>query len=268
MQQSQEMSSESKVALGDAVDNTLGNPSVVAESAAEHPHEPEKDDLPEAAKKRLGMQEKRHKKELRKLQEQLSEMRSQLGGRPEPQYADDRMHPYTSQPADNEMDDHITRAISRALELQKMQEHKAKEAEKMQHVHKQYQALQERLDNASSKYEDFDDVVRSNDAPYTDAMRDTALLLDNADDVLYHLGKDRDKLKKLSELHPLEQAREVVRMSVALMNGSNAKDKSSNSNTQPLGHVKNKPVPSHGVSENTSVSELRAKMKNGAKRWS
>lgn len=263
MQDSQEMSSESKEVLGDAVNQSLGidQESVAEDQSSQH------DELPEAAKKRLGMQEKRHKKEMRKMQQQIEEMRAHLGSRSEPQYtSNDNDH--QSYDGNGGMDDQIYKAISRAMELQKMQEHKAREQEKMKHVHKQYQALQERLDSASSKYEDFDDIVRSEDAPYSDAIRDAALLVDNADDVLYHLGKDRDKLKKLSDLHPLEQAREVVRMSVALMSGNGGKSQTSSSNVRPLGQVKNNPVRSHGINENSSPSEIRAKLKQGGRHWS
>jgi len=151
------------------------------------------------------------------------------------------------------------------MELQKMQEQKAQEQERMQHVHKSYRNLQDNLDNASSKYEDFDDVVKSDDAPYTDAMRDAALLVDNAPDVLYHLGKDREKLKSISKLHPLEQAKEVIKLSQALAIGNG--NKQSSSNAKPLGQVKNNPITSNIVNENTSVSELRKRMKDGGKKW-
>lgn len=257
MQQSQEMSSDAKVELAEAVDESLGNPSEAVEDSQE------KDDLPEGAKKRLGMQEKRHKKELRKMQQQLEEMRTHMS-RPSNNYAEDSGQSYGGE----EQDDPVYRAVQKALQMQKMQEQEAKDQEKMQHVHKQYQALQDRLDNASSKYEDFDDVVRSDDAPYTDAIRDAALLVDNADEVLYRLGKDRDKLKELSKLHPLEQAREVVRLSHALSSGNNGKNQSSHSEARPLGQVKSKPMTAHGVNENTSISDIREKMKKNGKNWS
>jgi hypothetical protein len=152
------------------------------------------------------------------------------------------------------------------MELQKMQEQKSKEAEKMQHVHKSYKALEDSLDNGSSKYEDFDDIVKSNDAPYTDAMRDASLLIENAPEVLYHLGKDKEKLKRISELHPLEQAKEVIKLSMALSSGNGGKQ-GNMSNTKPLGQVKNNPVTSNTVNEATSVGELRKRMKEGGKRW-
>lgn len=258
MQQSQEMGGEAKEELGEAVNASLG--------IGEEVSKPEQDELPEAAKKRIGMQEKRHKKEMRKMQQQLDEMRSHLN-RPEPLNSPEQpMNPYTSQPENGGMDDTIYRAVQRAMEMQKAQEHKTREAEKMQHVQKSYRALQDNLDNASSKYEDFDDVVKSEDAPYTDAIRDTALLIENAPDVLYHLGKDREKLKRLSNLHPLEQAKEVIKLSVALMSG-NGSNQGSVSNAKPLGQVKNNPITSNTVNEATSVGELRKRMRDGGKKW-
>jgi hypothetical protein len=259
MQESREMQSEAKEELGEAVNSSLG---LGKEESAPAEH----DELPEAAKKRLGMQEKRHKKEMRQMRQQLDEMRDHLRTRPEPLNSPEQpMNPYTSQPEAGGMDDTVYRAVARAMEMQKMQEHKAKEAEKMQHVQKSYRNLQDHLDNASSKYEDFDDVVKSDDAPYTDAMRDAALLIENAPDVLYHLGKDREKLKSISQLHPLEQAKEVIKLSQALAIGNGNKQETSNA--KPLGQVKNNPITSNTVNEGTSVGELRKRMKDGGKKW-
>lgn len=264
MQQSEEMQGEEKQELGEAVNASLGigeEAEKTSEASAEH------DELPEAAKKRLGMQEKRHKKEMRRMQQQLEELRQHMGSRPEPMNPpENNMNPYSSQPEHGSMDETVYKAVARAMELQKMQEQKAKESERMQHVHKSYKALQDNLDNASSKYDDFDDIVKSDDAPYTDAMRDAALLIENAPDVLYHLGKDKEKLKRISELHPLEQAKEVIKLSVALMSGNGGKSASS-SHAKPLGQVKNNPITSNSVNESTSVGELRKRMKDGGKKW-
>lgn len=253
------MQGDMKEELGEAVNASLG--------MGEQASEPEHDELPEAAKKRLGMQEKRHKKEMRRMQQQLDEVRQHLGSRPEPQNSPENgMNPYTSQQEDGSMDDTVYKAVAKAMEMQKMQEQQAKDQEKMQHVHKSYKELEKNLEDGSSKYEDFDDVVNAHDAPYSDAMRDASLLIDNAPDVLYHLGKDREKLKRLSELHPLEQAKEVIKLSKALAIGDNGKQ-SNSSNAKPLGQVKNNPVTPNNVNEATSVGELRKRMRDGGKRW-
>lgn len=253
------MQGEMKEELGEAVNASLG----MGEKASE----PEHDDLPEGAKKRLGMQEKRHKKEMKRMQQQLDEVRQHLGSRPEPQNSPENgMNPYTSQQEDGSMDDTVYKAVARAMEMQKMQEQKAKDQEKMQHVYKAHEDLKDTLEKASDKYEDFDDVVMSKDAPYTDAMHNAALMVQNPDDTLYHLGKDKEKLKRLSELHPLDQMKEVIKLSQALSIGDNGKQ-SNSSNAKPLGQVKNNPVTPNNVNEGTSVGELRKRMRDGGKRW-
>lgn len=259
--QSQDMSSEVKQELSEEVNSALGmNSESAEESKQEH------DELPEAAKKRLGMQDKRHKKAIRGLQQQVEDLQMRLNQRESLNSQEQPMNQQNQYSGDSGMDDTIYRAVARAMELQKMQEQKARDAERMQHVQKSYRNLQDTLDNSSEKYEDFDDIVKSEDAPYTDAMRDAALLIENAPDVLYHLGKDREKLKRISQLHPLEQAKEVIKLSQALAVGNGNKQNTA-SNAKPLGQVKNNPVTSHTINENTSVGELRKRMKDGGKRW-
>lgn len=261
MNQSQEMTNEEKSNVSEDVNESLGLNS--NQEVNEEPYD--NNELPEFAKKKLGMQEKRHKKELRRMQQQIDEMRNHLSSRTESPPS----HHMAAEDVNfdkSNINENIYAAVSKALQMQKEQEQRVKEAEKMQHVHKQYQNLKNQLDNGSSKYDDFDDVVNSDDAPYTEAMRDAALLIGNPGDTLYHLGKDRDKLKKLSELHPLEQAKEVVRMSIALMSGNGKKEASDN--FKPLGQIKNNPVNATHVNENTSVSDIRNRMKSGKKHWS
>lgn len=276
MNQSQEMSSEEKEGLSEAVNESLGvSEGENQESSSESSKESEHNELPDYAKKRLGMQEKRYKKELRKMQNQIDDMRSQLGSRPEPQHSPEQpMNNYSSQsnpPGEGGNFNHeIYSAVAKALQAKEEQENKAKQSEMMQHVHKKYKEFGDHLDNYSDKHEDFDDVVKSDDAPYTGTMRDMAMILhgipgiDSAE-TLYHIGKDRDKLSQLSKLHPVDQAKEVVKIAIALMNG-NGKQSSSSSH-RPLGQVKSNPIKSTNVNESTSVDDIRKRMKSGGKRW-
>lgn len=247
--------------LGEAVSDSLGLDEIT-ENKSEKPSN-DHDELPEAAKKRLGMQEKRHKKELKRVQEQLNEMRQHLMSRSESSMNSPENN--MNQDPSNQMDETVYRAVAKAMEMQKMQERQLQEQQKMQHVQKSYKALQDSLEDGSDQYEDFDDIVKSEDAPYTDAMRDAALLIENPKDVLYHLGKDKEKLKRISELHPLDQAKEVIKLSMALATGNVGK--SSASNPKLLSQVKNNPTTSSKLNENTSVSEIRRRMKEGGKNW-
>jgi hypothetical protein len=256
MEDMQDMSQEDGQAP-DAMES-MGLSEGSAQDGAEDQASAAKESDPYSVKKRLGMQEKRHKKELRALQEQMMQMQAQMA--PQQQQAS------YEQPMDQSYghpDDTIQRAVRMALQAKDDQERQAKDSEKVAHVHRQYQALQDKLDNASDKYDDFDDVVRHPNVPYTEAMRDAALIIDNPEDVLYKLGKNPEELSRISKLHPLDQAREMYKLSVALMNGGS---KASSVPPAQLGQIKSNPVAnSNAITDRTPVSELRRRMKAGWK---
>jgi chromatin segregation and condensation protein Rec8/ScpA/Scc1 (kleisin family) len=257
MQQSEMMSGVEKEALAGAVMDSLGEPESAAEQINETPAKKDMDDLPLAAKERLGRQEKRHQKELRALQSQIQEMNARMGSHMQPQ-TQQPMNGYTPQPVAGQSVDEqlIHKVVNDALS-----KHEAKKSEA--HVQKSYQGLQDTLDAASNKYDDFDDVVRSPDVPFTSSMRDTALLLPNPGEVLYKLGKNRPELDRISQLHPLEQAKEMVKLSVALQGGNDAKESTA---SRPLSNIKSNPVVAPGaVSDSTPIGELRRKLKAGWK---
>lgn len=229
--------------------------------------EADQDDLPKGVKERVARQERKHQREMRNMRAQLEHMQGQLSqssSMDEPQ--DASMNPYSSQPAS--VDDQIHKAVSYALQHKEMSERKAQEAERMKHVHKQYEGLQKHLDDTADKYEDFDDVVRGQDTPFTSHMRDAALMLPrkgngSAGEVLYKLGKNPSELERISKLHPLDQASELIALSHALINGGSD---TKNSQPRPLGQIKSNPVTnSHAITDKTPVSELRKRMKSGWK---
>lgn len=219
--------------------------------------------LPAGVRNRLQRQEKRHQREMRQMREQLEQMHSILGnqGQPNQSISD----PY-AQPGNalDGVDPQIHKAVSFALQAQEAERRKAKEREEAALVQKKYQALNDNLDKGSEKYDDFDDVVRSQDAPFTPAMRDAALFLDNAPDVLYKLGKNKEELKRIAALHPLDQAREMVKLSHALMAGQGERPQNGNSASRPIGQIKSNPVSNHNaITDRTPASEIRRRMKAG-----
>lgn len=240
----------------------------VAPEQAESTNEPEsgamvKDDDPLAVKKRLGMQAKKHQREMRAMQEQIAQMQAMMG-KPSQNNASD-MNPY-AQPETNpqgmSIEEQIQRGVRFALEAKERQEAQAREAERMAHVHKQYQRLNNEFDQASEKYDDFDEVVRGEDAPFTQHVRDALLLVDNPSEVAYKLGKNRDELQRISKLHPLDQAREINKLSFALMGGNKAPAASGNNGARPMGNIKANPVNSQAGMDK-SPSAIRARMKAG-----
>lgn len=272
MQEAENLSSQEKEHLAGEIMDSLGEPKEAADvindpNVAIHRAD-EKDDLPLVAKERLGRQEKRHKKELRAMQEQLTAMQAHLGSPNQPvSNFEQPVNPYTT-PAYNpgSVNDHMQVIANYAQQQQQkeMQQQRMQEAYKQAQMQKLHQGLQNNLDKGSDKYDDFDDVVRAPDAAFTPAMRDAAMILphENAHEVLYKLAKNPDELNRIGRLLPHEQAREMMKLSVALKDG-NGSSPVKTANT--MGSLKSNPVSSSSVSDTTSVSELRKRMKAGSK---
>ncbi len=224
-------------------------------------------DDPYGVKKRLGMQAKKHQREMRQMQEQLMRMQTHINGdSANPHASEYNQNPYNSpgQPSAVPMseEEKIQKAVRFALGAKEHQERQEKDAERQAHVHKQYKRMNDEFDKASDKYDDFDDVVRGDDVPFTPHVRDALLLVENPADVAYRLGKNKSELERISKLHPLDQAREVNKLSFSLMGGNNGKPSKSSSN--PMGSVKVNPAhSSNAVTDKTPPSVIRARMKAG-----
>lgn len=210
--------------------------------------------------KRLKQQKRQHEREIRELHARIAEMQSQ----PNQSNMNQQMNPNEAMGSQGGVDDAIHKAVSYALQHKEMEERKAKEMQSQQHIAKQYDELNKHLDQIADKYDDFDDIVRG-DAPFTDHMRDAALMLPkkgpgSAGEVLYKLGKDPETLSRIANLHPIDQAAELVALSHALISGGENKNQAN----RPLGQIKSNPVVnSSGVTEKTPVSDIRARMKQG-----
>ncbi len=221
---------------------------------------------PYGVKKRLGMQAKKHQREMRQLHDRIAQMQGIMSTN-DSAHSDYNSNPYSSPgqpnpPAMSE-EEKIQKAVRYALGAKEHEERQAKDAERQAHVHKQYQRLNDEFDRASDKYDDFDDVVRGDDIPFTPHVRDALLLVENPADVAYKLGKNKAELERISKLHPLDQAREVNKLSFSLMGGSNGKSNSP-SKSAPMGTVRANPSnSSSAVTDKTPPSVIRARMKAG-----
>jgi hypothetical protein len=255
--------SQENTEVGQDIESSGDESANVAEGQQEQ-DSGEQDSLPKHVKARLGRQETRHKREMREMQARMAELQSQISPQ-NPQSFD--ANPYATPGANNPggMDETISKAVSFALNQRDQEERKAKAAEAAASLSKDYHGLQQHLDSFADKYDDFDDVVRGDDVPYTNTMRDTALFLPkkgpgSAGEVLYRLGKNPDELARISKLLPHKQAAELVALSHALISGGEHKQTA----PRPLGQVKSNPVTNTvGVNEKTSPAQIRALMKAG-----
>jgi len=229
---------------------------------------PQDENNTSSIQKRIHAQAKKHAREMRQMQEQMMHLQSQFGSdSANPQQHQSHANAYNSpgQPSAPPMseEEKIHHAVRFALGAKEHQEREAKNAEGAAHVHKSYQRLHNEFDKASEKYDDFDDVVRGEDVPFTPHVRDALLLVENPAEVAYKLGKNKPELERISKLHPLEQAREVNKLSFALRSGNDGKNQG-RSPHNPIGQIKANPASSsRGITDKTTPSEIRARMKAG-----
>lgn len=242
--------------INQEVMGNAGEPNDVNHESGESEH----DDLPKGVKDRLGRQERKHQREMRKMQAQLEQVQSQL-------YAPQSQNSYSSEETQN-LDDH-TRVMDyvRKKEAEERQAREVQEAQKLQHAQRQHGELVDHLNEMSDKYHDFHDLVMTDKNTFTNAMRDAALLLPkegagSAGEVLYKLGKNPEQLERVLRLHPVDQAREMIKLSHALHRGDDIKNSSFESKS--LGQVKHNPSvnTSRSVNKDTPISEIRNRMKS------
>lgn len=261
MDSAQDMSGNDTEQLTGEVGESLGLPEGAAgeiENASENNGSTNSGD-PLYVQKRLKQQKRAHEREIRDLHARMADMQASMQN----SHSNQEANPYNA--GNSDVDEAIHKAVSFALKHKEMEEGKAKEMESRQHIAKQYQELNKHLDATADKYDDFDDVVRSDHVPFTPYMRDAALMLPkkgsgSAGEVLYHLAKSPEELARIARLHPVDQAAELVALSHALIGGSDQKS----SSPRPLGQIKANPVVnSAGITEKTSPSAIRALMKAG-----
>jgi hypothetical protein len=270
MDETQDQSSLEKDSLAaEVMDDVTGDGASdekTLDSNADESRGSDQEDLPLYAKEKIGKLQKRHRRDMQRMQEQINMLQSQQPGTEtntdsamNPQ-AMNQQNPQYGGNGGGGMDEIIQRAVSQALQAKDAEGARLKQQQDQAHIAKQYQGLQNKLDIAADKYDDFQDVVMANDVPYTPAMRDAMLMIDNPGDVLYKLGKNRSELERIAKLPSLDQAKEMIKLSHALMGG----EKSSPQTPKTLGQVKSMPAnASRDVTDKTSIGDIRARMKQG-----
>lgn len=254
--------------LAGEVMESLGEPmeaakEVVDETNSDAREDGGQDDLPDGIKERLARQERKHQREMKRLREQMNDMHARMIPPNNMDESSQPINPYDT--GDGGIDEQIHKAVSYALQHKEMSERKAKEAESVAHVHRKIESLKNHLDGMNDKYEDFHEVVMDRSMPFTSAMREALLVLPHkgagsAGEVLYKLAKNRSELERISKLHPVDQAEEVVALSHSLRDEKG----SSPSQHRLMGQVKTNPVTnSAAITEKTPVGDIRRRMKSG-----
>jgi hypothetical protein len=262
MDSAQDIPSQAQEELAGDVMESVGEPSDTGDDVSQsHESQGTESNDPLYVQKRLKQQKRAHERELREMHARMAELQSRI--QPQQENYAQGSSPYDG---GSPIDEQIHRAVRYTLEHKEREESKARQAQQLAHVQRQYNELSKHLDHTADKYDDFDEVVRGDSSPFTTQMRDAALLLPkkgagSAGEVLYKLGKNPEELARISRLHPLDQASELVKLSHALVSGGEIKP---NNAPRNLGQVKNTPVSnSLTVTEKTPIGSIRERMKHG-----
>jgi len=217
----------------------IGNGVVESESPVEHTET--KEDIPDVVKKRLGQQEKKHKREMRAMQDQIAQMQQHMMSQQQQQAqgAPDN----ANQPQQQQMPQQFDQG--RQLDMQRLEDEFNRD-----------------LERASEKYEDFDEIINDHRLPFTKDISTVLRVLPNPGDVIHALGKNRDELYRIAGLSSHAQAKELTKLSTALT----IKDKSA-PKTQPkvMGQLKSNAAGNKAPGQIPSVSDFRKMLRNRGK---
>jgi len=108
-------------------------------------------------------------------------------------------------------EDYIDALTDWKIEQREARRQAESEKRARQHDESRYEEVRARtvheklIEPGRAKYEDFDDVVLSEDTPITDAMIEAASRLENGFDALHHIGLDRKEAQRIARLSSVEQ---------------------------------------------------------------
>lgn len=204
----------------ESIDST--HESVTQDSAATQEGE-----LPEFAKRRLGKQQKKHDREVAAMQQEMEMMRSHVAGvqqaPAQPQDPSKVFDPYTGQQVDvNSVQGQTIVTLNQQRQAEQMYNQQAQQSQKADAFNRQKQEIfnrfEDSLDDASEKYADFDDVVRSSSVPFTQDMAEIMAISPNPGDFAYYLGSNPKEVQRLAKLPSLQMLKEMNKHMVSMAN--------------------------------------------------
>lgn len=99
-------------------------------------------------------------------------------------------------------------------------EHKAAELVNRRQAEQEAVALrdsyEDRAEAAREKYDDFEQVAYNPSVPVTQVMAEAVMADDLGPEILYHLGTNPAEASRIAKLSPVQQAREIGKLSVKL----------------------------------------------------
>jgi hypothetical protein len=91
------------------------------------------------------------------------------------------------------------------------------------------------IDNGERKYDDFEDVVKSDKVDYSEAAIYSILESDISHEIFYHLAKHQDEAKRIADLPAYAQAKEIGKLEDRLLAKTPVKASNAPKPIEPIG---------------------------------
>lgn len=177
----------------------------------------------ENAKKRIDKKSKKMQRRIDELEAWKSQQEAAMYA---PQQPQEQFNPAVAQPqqvVDPFTGEHLSPGTQRyetvLYDQQKQVFQEKRVAQQQQQETDHYQQQQDEqffdaLDDASERYDDFDEVVRNDGLPLSESMLGVAKVTPNSADFLYYLAKNPKEVQRISKLHPVVQQKEMARHAI------------------------------------------------------
>jgi hypothetical protein len=152
---------------------------------------------------------------------------------------------------------------------QKLADIESKKAQESQRQSQQSEAertserQRDLIENGERKYDDFEDVVKSDKHTYSRAAYLSILESDMSADIVYHLAKNQDEAKRIADLPAYAQAKEIGKLEDRLSAKEPVKKSSAPKPIDPIGSGSANPK----AIEQMSISEYSAMRAKQGARW-
>ena len=249
-------------------DESYSDPNNEHESNEAESQDSGHEDLNPIIKKRLGQEQKKHRKEMREIQRQLQEqldLNKQFNDyihqqnpnldqqqEQQPQFVND---PVTGEKfaADSWQGQRILDEKRRTdyMNAMKLKEINQQTQKRLQELGDE---MEDAFEEAAERYPDFKEKVFKDDLPITEVMRDMLKLAPDNADLVYYLAQTPKEVQRIANMNPLDQVRTMMKVMV-----QHAKRNTASKAPEPVKPLSGPPKASSGTSGSFEYFDRKAK---------
>jgi hypothetical protein len=190
-------------------------------------------ELDEIVQKRISKLERKMERKLIEA-ETRAKVQQEQQAKPEPAADEPKVEDYQTYDAYLKDLAKYTVKIERAAQAEAEKQASVKQREQSE-TERTNERQQDLLESGEKKYDDFEDVVKSDKTEYSRAAYLAILESDQSADIVYHLAKNQDEAKRIAALPAYAQAKEIGKLEDKLASKPKPKPSNAPDPIKPLG---------------------------------